>query len=55
MDKKMENRNARMKGNGDPYYEKILEKEQTMTQEEKAEEEAWWSQVSKKFKIRDKD
>lgn len=40
------------KGNGNPYYERALRREQEMTPEERAQEEAWWAQVSKKFTVK---
>ncbi len=43
------------KGDGNPYYERALGREKEMTPEERAEEEAWWAQVSKKFTVRGKD
>ncbi|MCI9501411.1 MAG: hypothetical protein HFG76_05340 [Hungatella sp.] len=47
--------NASEKGNGNPYYERALKREQEMTPEEKAKQEAWWAQVSKKFTIKGSD
>ena len=34
---------------------RALGREKEMTPEERAEEEAWWAQVSKKFTVRGKD
>lgn len=35
--------NASEKGNGNPYYERALKREQEMTPEEKAKQGAWWA------------
>lgn len=39
------------KGDGEPYYQRYLEKEKELTPEEKEEHEKWWSETSKKFKV----
>lgn len=39
------------KGDGSLYVKKALEAEAQMTPEEKAEEDAWWEEFSKDFKI----
>lgn len=39
------------KGDSSLYVKKALEAEAQMTPEEKAEEDAWWEEFSKDFKI----
>ena len=39
------------KGDGSLYVKKVLEAEERMTPEEKAEEDAWWEEFSKNIKV----